>query len=164
MAQKWKRNRSLKWQTKQKHNGKETLQDGNPSPLLTLRNSQLSTVQPELLAPSHGPQAADGQRLLNQEHLHSAFPLLLVHVRSVWLRAWVGTQECNTDHWPCTVRVYYLSLPFPTYSIARWKSAIKHTRFNQGGMKSAVCTNSAELTGKPYGPLGPGSPTVPFSP
>jgi len=31
-------------------------------------------------------------------------------------------------------------------------------------MKSAVCTNYMQLTGKPYGPLGPGSPTVPFSP
>lgn len=47
----------------------------NPSSLLTLRNSQLSTVSPELLALSHSPQAADAQRLLNQEHLNSASPL-----------------------------------------------------------------------------------------
>lgn len=153
MAQKRKQKRSLKQQTKQKHNG-------NDIKKFTAFHS--SSWTPGTLTWSPGswwPKAAEPGA-----PAFGISSLLLVHGRSGFLCAWVETQECDTEHWPCTVRAYYQSLPFPTNSTARWKSAIKHTKFNQGGMKSAVCTNSVQLTGKPYGPLGPGSPTVPFSP
>lgn len=74
-TQKLKQNWSLKCQTKQKPNGEVALQHGNPSSLLTLRKSHLSTVHPDLLPLLHGPQTADGHRLQKQEHSRPGFPL-----------------------------------------------------------------------------------------
>lgn len=94
-AQKWKQKWSLKCQTKQKYNGEVALQHGNPSSLVTLRKSQLSTVHPELVPLSCVPQTADGHRLQKQEHLHSGFPL------SCWFVSGLFNYFCTTT---CTGR------------------------------------------------------------